>query len=71
MILIEMHNYANVEASKGGLGNCGEARMRGRLTAVSRVAMKPYVTALHLIPRAPHSLATVLVSPSTPAFAVA
>ena len=36
---------------------------------VSRVSTKPKATALQLILKPPHSLARVLVSPTTPAFA--
>ena len=36
---------------------------------VSRVSTKPKATALQLILNCPHSLATVLVRPVTPAFA--
>ena len=40
-------------------------------TSVISVAMYPGHTALHLIPRLAYSLATLLVSPMTPALAAA
>ena len=45
------------------------SRPPSSFAAVSRVSTKPNATALQLILKPPHSLATVLVRPTTPAFA--